>query len=150
MWQANVSSAYNEVYSIIAGRPFMTWSSFTVAQYLAATLGLMSVLVMLFAVMAGIIGLCSRNTYVSFIVYGAVMLGTIFAASVFGNIGFFEGYYIMQFAPAWLCYTQSLWFTDMGEFSVIAHHESVAMIVNVVILTGLTWLAMWRFNRRDI
>jgi hypothetical protein len=150
-WQSNVSSAFNTIFDMITGqRPFITWQSFTVSEYLTATAALGFVLTIVFAGVAGVIGLLFRNTYTAFGVFGIMLLSMMFLCMLSAEMGFMALHYVTTFTPVIVWYMVSQWFTDMGAIAILPWHETWAMAFNLIALAIFTLLAMRYFRRRDL
>jgi hypothetical protein len=151
LWQSNVSSAFNYIPDIVTWkRPFITWQSFSVAEYFTAFVGLGFALTLVFAALAGVIGLTFRNTYTSFAVFGLLSLFMMFACMLFGSLGLMTLHYVFTFSPVVVWYMAGQWFTDMGATSIIAWQETWAVAFNFVVLAGFSALAMKLFRKRDM
>lgn len=150
-WKANVSSANNMFFDPIVGfRPLVTWESMTVAEYFARYLLIAFVLTLILAAFGGVIGLLLRNTYTAFIVFAASFLAMLAVGFVFADIGFYTGVYVATFNPAWLWLLRPHWFADMGMNTLFPWHETRGIIINAVIIMGLTTIIMKRFKRKDM
>jgi hypothetical protein len=150
-WQSNVSSAFNYIPDIVAGeRPFITWQSFTVAEYFVAFTGLGFALTLVFAGLAGVIGLTFRNTYTSFVVFGLLTLFMMFACMLFGSLGLQTLHFAFAFSPVVIWYMAGQWFTDMGALAIVPWQETWAVAINIVVLTCFTAIAMKLFRKRDM
>jgi len=151
LWQSNVSSGLNYINDLTTGlRPFNTWQSFTVTEYFTATIILGFILTIVFAGLAGVIGLLFRNTYTAFGIFGLLVISMMFICVLTANAGFAELHLATTFTPTLLWYNCYMWFTDMGAMAVIPWHETWAVVLNLLALAVFTVLAMKYFRRRDL
>jgi hypothetical protein len=151
LWQSNVSGAFNYIFDIVTGeRPFITWQSFSVSEYFVAFTGLGFALTLVFAALAGVIGLTFRNTYTSFAVFGLLSLFMMFACMLFGSHGLQTLHYVFTFTPVVVWYMAGQWFTDMGAAAIIPWQETWAVVFNIVVLTCFTAIALKLFRKRDL
>lgn len=150
LWGANVSSQFNYVLDGITSKPFITWRSFTVAEYLVAVLCLHFGLTLVFTIIGNVLGLLTRNTYMAFmgfILMAAVMMA---AAYFFADIGFIWGYFLATFSPMTVWAVKSLWLTDMGVWGMIPYHETAVILGNLILASLVMAMAARRFKRKDM
>jgi len=150
-WRANVSSGNHYIVDFVSGtRPFITWQSFTVAEFLTATLILGFFLTMVFTGIAGVIGLLFRNTYLAASIFGLSLFTTFFLFVLFQNIGASTLFIIFIFSPVMLWFGSFQWFTDMGNMGIVPWHETWTIVFNLVLLAISTAIAGRRFSRKDM
>lgn len=150
IWGASVSSQFNYFTDMLFTRPFLTWSDFTVAGYLAAALALGGALTVTFSMLAALCGSLVRNTYLAALVVGVICFGGLFLTSALGELEFWAAYLIACFQPmlVWLCCNG--WFTEMGLSAVLPWQETIAVGIDLLVLGVGTVLALHRFNRKDV
>ena len=149
-WNANVSGMMNYIVDEAGFRPFITWVSLTVAEYLAAVLALSFSLTLVFSLIGSLAGLLARNTYIGFM--AVILLCMLMMVSVyfFRGIGFGWGAIVSLFSPVAVWYSHDRWLTDMGSFGYIPFHETVAILGNFVLFALFAFLATRRFLRKDV
>jgi len=147
VWNSSVSSGFNFVRDGFIVRPFVTWHSFTVAEYLLASIGISIALVLSFSLMAHAVGLWLKNSYVGFFVVVALN-GTLFL------LPFYLPTTMLNFAisqtPIWLIMMRDSWFTDGGSNVIVPHFETVGVIGSIVVLAIISFWSTLRFNRRNM
>ena len=149
-WGSSVSSGFNFVTDLLAGaRPFITWRSFSIGGYLAASVGLTFTLSLCFALMAYIAGLGTRNSYIGFIVVAlvnfanvAIPPGQVFGVSL--------PTFIFSHSPIWLAIQQGWWFTDGGSNYLWPHFEVITIVGSLTLLTALSFFSWRQFRRRNL
>ncbi len=152
-WGSSVSSLFNYRYDIIGGyRPFVTWHSFSVLTYLAATLGMSAGLIVCFSLMAFGLAVLIRNHYIGFFVFLAANAAVIVLPMQMPKtltISLYSGYYAML-TPVWLWLKHSLWFTD-GDVDILwPHFETLGFCVSLLALAAFCLLAGMYFRKRDL
>lgn len=153
IWGSSISSVFNYRYDMIAGiRPFVTWHSHSVFTYFLVTVCMSVGLIFVFALMAFIVGIMIRNSYISFFIF--LTINTLMVAiPVRISNGTLISYYIKYYSilsPVWLWIKHSLWFTD-GDVDILwKHFETKGLGVSTLILIAITILAVKLFKRRDI
>ena len=121
IWDASVSSQFNYFSDMLVVRPFLTWGDFTVGQYLAAALAL-----------------------------GVLCFGGMGLISVLGELGWWAAYLIACFQPVMVWLSCSAWFTELGLSAVLPWQESIAVVLNFLLLGAGTLLALRWFDRKDV
>jgi hypothetical protein len=153
IWGSNVSSVFNYRYDLIAGyRPFVTWHSFRVLTYFAATLGMSVGLILCFSLMSFSISVLIRNHYVGFLVFvvsNAAIIVLPMQISQTLTVGLYARYYSML-TPVWLWLKHSIWFTD-GDVDILwPHFETLGLCTSLLVLIALCMLAVIYFRKRDL
>ena len=147
IWGSSVSSGFNFVRDGFIARPFVTWRSFNVAEYLFASIGVSFALVLCFSLMAYAIGLWLKNSYVGFLVIVAVN-GLLFLLPFYSPIAMLN--FTITQTPIWMVMMRGLWFTDGGSNVVWPHFETVGVIGSLTVLAIIGAWATARFNRRNL
>lgn len=150
IWNASMSSQFNYIISMGLELPFVTWKRFTVAGYLAATLGLGAMVVLLFHGFGFVFGLLTGDAYKGFVVF--LMLGALnFATLVMtGDSGEWLLYQLVQWSPVTLWWFQPLWFTDMNIATVFPWQECWETVFCTGLCIGLLMLARRYLHRKDV
>ena len=146
-WGSSVSSGFNFVIDGITARPFITWHSFNVAQYLIASLVVSLGVVLCFTLMAYSVGLWVRNSYIGFLLI-VVQNGVLFLLPFYLPI-MIPGFTITQ-SPIWLVLMRTMWFTDGGSNVILPHFETIGVIGSLAVLAAIGLFSAARFRRRDL
>ena len=150
IWDASVSSQFNYFSDMLVVRPFLTWGDFTVGQYLAAALALGAVLTTAFSLLASVCGILVRNPYLAALALGVACFGGMELISVLGELGWWAAYLIACFQPVMIWLSCSAWFTELGLTAVLPWQESIAVVLNFLLLGAGTLLALRQFERKDV
>ena len=150
IWDASVSSQFNYFSDMLVVRPFLTWGDFTVGQYLAAALALGGVLTTVFSLLASVCGTLVRNPYLAALALGVLCFGGMGLISVLGELGWWAAYLIACFQPVMIWLSCSAWFTELGLSAGLPWQESIAVVLNFLLLGAGTLLALRRFERKDV
>jgi hypothetical protein len=148
IWGSSVSSGFHLIDDMLAGglRPFVTWQSYTVLTYLMAALGVSALLTLCFGLMAFVIGMWLKNSYIGFLVFLIINAGCIVFAIVVS--GFPK--YIAVLSPVWLWLKRIFWFTDGGADILWKNFETLGVGVSFIVLAVLCALSAVMFGKRDI
>jgi len=149
-WRANVQSVNNFIFDEAGQRPFITWLSLNVAQYLTAVIILGFALTMVFCLIGTVTGLLTRNTYMGFILIMLIAVATIAAIIFCANNGLGLIYLALLFSPVAAWFSSSEWLTDMGSWGAVPFHETVTISLNLLLFSIMTILAARRFKRKDV
>ena len=146
-WGSSVSSGFNFIRETLGTRPFVTWHSFTVFEYLFASIGVSLAIVLCFSLMAYAFGLWIQNSYIGFLVLVALN-GVLILFPYYSNLWMLN--FTITQSPIWLVVMRSLWFTDGGSNVVWPHFETVGIIGSLALLVLTSLWSTSRFRRRDL
>lgn len=147
---SNVSSGYNYVVDGIFVKPFITWIDFTVAGYLAASLGMSAALTAVCSLLASLAGILIRNMYaaaLAMLLFGA---GGLSAAVWLANRTLGPAYIVSCFQPVILWLDEGIWFTDSGLNTVLPWQEPIIIVLWLTLGLAGALLAYRRFAGKDI
>ncbi len=148
IWHSSVSNIFNFRQDLIAGyRPFVTWQSHTILTYLLSKIGVALGLFTCFILLAFIVELRIRNSYLSFIV--TLVLNALLVVIPLVSSNIYLSYYI-TLSPVWLWLKHTLWFTD-GDIDILwRHFEWTGSFFSILFLLLGAVTGFNRFKRRDI
>lgn len=150
IWNASMSSQFNYINSMGLKLPFITWAPFTVAEYLAATIGLGAAVVLLFHGFGFAAGLVVGDAYRGFILL-LVCAALNFAALILAGDGArWMLYQLVQWSPITLWWFQPLWFTDMNISAILPWQEFWEAVFCTGLGAALLLLAGRYFHRKDV
>ncbi len=150
IWHSSVSSQFNYLYDYIVIKPFITWVPLTVSQYLAAVFALSLLLLIVFCLLAGVVGMITQDAFRGFI-FCLVLAGLMMCLpSFFRSAGLDLLYFVSNLSPVILWYQQGQWFTDFGYSSLLPFHETIGTLLNLLLLGGAFGLMYRQFKRKDI
>ncbi|MBR1659556.1 MAG: hypothetical protein IJ705_04495, partial [Oscillospiraceae bacterium] len=150
IWGANVSGSFNYIDELVLVKPFFTWTDFTVAGYLAASLGMSASLALVCCLLACAAGLLIQNAYLAAL--APVVLGGagLLAAVRLGEHGPFPVFAAACFQPVVLWLDEVEWFTDSGTKTVIPWQEPVTAALWLLLAGAALVAAYKRFCGKDI
>jgi hypothetical protein len=148
-WGSGVSGGFNYIADLIAGnRPFATWFSFSVLEYLFATAGLSAAVIACFVLMGFIVGIWTRNSYIGFIVLVILTALLVWLPSWLPVNSY--SYFTAMLSPIWLWLKRFVWFTD-GDMDIIwRNFELLGTAGSLLILSALCVLTAKMFRKRNI
>ena len=150
IWSASVSSQFNYFSDMLFVRPFLTWGDFTVGQYLTAALVLGAALTAVFSLLAAVLGIFIRHSYLAALALMALCFGGLEMVSALGELGWWAVYLIACFQPVIVWLSCSAWFTELGLTAVLPWQETIAVGLNLLLLGGGAILVLRRFSRKDV
>lgn len=150
VWASNVSSGYNYVTDGVLVKPFITWSEFTVAGYLAASLGMSAALTAVCALLASLTGILIRNMYAAALVLLLFGTGGLSAGVWLANRALGPAYIVSCFQPVILWLDEGIWFTDAGLNTGLPWQEPIIIALWLTLGLAGMLLAYRRFAGKDI
>lgn len=150
VWASNVSSGYNYVVDGVFVKPFITWSDFTVAGYLAAGLGMSAALTSVCTLLASLTGILVRNMYAAALVLLLFGTGGLSTAVWLANQTLGPAYIVSCFQPVILWLDEGVWFTDSGLNTVLPWQEPIITALWLTLGLAGTLLAYRSFKGKDI
>ncbi|SHI23043.1 hypothetical protein SAMN02745823_03668 [Sporobacter termitidis DSM 10068] len=149
IWGSSVSSVFNYVFDYICGqKPFITWQSYTVITYIPAVIAASAGLILCFALLAFVIGVLLKNSYVGFVVFIIIDAALFLLPASLNQTSL--AFYISVLNPVSLWYKQYLWFTDGGPDILWPHFETLGIIATFCLLTIFCILSARRFRKKDL
>lgn len=150
IWGSSVSSGFNFISDMIGVKPFITWIPFTVNGYLAVMLGLGLGLTLVFAMMGAFIGFAVRNSYVGTMLFFLLAMAMMTVPYIFSKAGIWSWYFLLQLTPVRIWFVIPEWLTDLGSVSVMPYHETVGIILNLLVWGSLVFGAYQYVKRKDV
>jgi hypothetical protein len=147
VWGANVSSGFNFTIGEF-GKPFITWRSFTVVEYLGAAAGAAFLLAVCFCLLGYAVGVSTRSDYKAVITAVAVVAAMGFAEPLFPVGSVVKS--ALNLSPVGLWRNCGAWFTDGGPSVLWANFESVGLAASLAALSLAALLISKAFKRREI
>lgn len=148
IWNSSISSLFNFLNDACGPRPFTTYGSFTIWQYLLAVVGVSVLMVIVFTMMAFIIGMIQRNAYAAFGTLLIVNASTVLLIMTLSLNNVLR--YILCLSPIALWIQQGRWFTDGLENILCTHFETVGTLGSLAVLSALCLVMLKTFKRRNI
>lgn len=147
VWGDNVSSAFNfAAYSYAI--PFITWHSFTIAEYFWAVIGALFSLTICFCLMGYSIGIFAKTSYGAFI--GSILVVVLpFIVKPLFSIGSIT-LSALNLTPTNLCLNSAEWFTDGNAGILWANFESVGLAISIAVLAFASFTAAKIFRKREL
>lgn len=146
----HVASSFNYVQVGVARFPFMVWKSFRLGGYLGASLALGLALVAVFVLGAAVCGLLLRNTYLAFLLWFTLSVGSLALPVLCADAKLWGGYFLGLCLPVPVWLGQQEWFTVQGINAFLPWQETVCTAANLAASAVLVWLAARRFRRKDL
>ena len=145
VWNDNVSSSFN--YWV---KPFITWRSFTVAEYLWAVIGAAAGLVVVFSLFGFALGTFFRNVYASCGTAIALCVAQVLAFMLFPIGSTIRGLLNLTPIMLWMNAGRSKWFTEGGVEIIWAYFETIGLTACFILLAAASVIAVQSYKRRDL
>ena len=149
VWNTNVSTTLNFIQCSFSlyGRPFTTWTYFSVAAYFLAHFGLGFGMIICSMLMIIILWVLFMDGYITFFVMLLInvtfyMLPEVLPLSV-------QARFLLMHTPVWLYINSGLWFT-YGGIVLWRYFELLGMGVSLMILILLCVFSIKQFGKSDI
>lgn len=150
IWEANMSSQFNYVTAFGMKLPFLTWTSFSIAGYLAATLALGLAVVLLFHGLGFAAGLIANSAYRGFLLLLIPAALNFEVMMLAGDSSLWLLYQLIQWSPVALWWFQPLWFTDLGVGAVLPWQECAEAVFCLAAGAGLFWASYRHYLKKDV
>lgn len=150
LWGASVSSQFNYLVDLMVQRPFLPWTDFTLAGYLAAFLALGGALVGACALLGGLCGCLVRGTYRAALGLILLCLLPLAGEAACAQGGLWAGYYALSLHPVGIWLNCNGWFTEGGLGALIPWQETASLLVAFLLLAAALTLALRHFRRKDL
>ncbi len=152
IWDTNVSSSFHYVTDVNLPftKPFLTWISFTVKEYFAASLLLEMALFVIWWLISSCIGILSSQSAKGFLITASSLIAPYFLSVLFGKLQLGWLYCLNTFSISMLTINQHLWFTEMGINELLPWQEILSCVIHLLISIFLLIAATKAFMRKDL
>ena len=152
IWDANVASCFHKVSddNLPFQKPFLTWGSFTVKEYFAASLFLEMVLLAVWQLISSCVSILIHHSAKGFFVHAAILISPYFLSVFFVNLKLWWPFYLNTFSISMLTLHQHLWFTDLGVYELIPWQEVWSAAIHLLVFVILIFVAVKRFQRKEL
>ena len=150
IWDANMSSQFNYITAFGMKLPFLTWTSFTIAGYLSATLMLGLAVVLIFHSLGFAAGLTANSAYRGFLLFLVPAALNFEVMMLAGDNSLWLLYQLIQWSPVALWWFQPLWFTELGAGAVLPWQECAEAVFCLAAGAGLLWASYGHYLKRDV
>lgn len=147
VWQDSVSSAYNSAV-FEPGKPFITWQSLTVVQYLFQTIGLTFLLALFFSLLGYFVSVAISKSLPAFMTLISFLVLSYLLKPLFPVGSHLRGIFAMS--PFWLWKNSGEWFTDGTSDILWPYFETLGVISFTLVFIGLAIMGTKRYQRREI
>ena len=149
-WGASISSQFHHMSLAGTELPFITWKPFTVGEYLLAVVGMGSVVVMLFYVLAFCLGLWIKSAWGGFVLL-ILLVAVNFQVIMMAGDSLQWGLYLCaQWTPAGLWWSQNQWFTDMLISGAVPWQECATAALWAALCLILLAVSFHHMKKEDI
>ena len=145
-WDISMSAALLTEPRGILMYPFITFHKMTIAQYLAATIFVGVLLVVLLGVIAGILQLFINNSYFSFVGIALLLFSGLYIWG-YSTVSWFD--IVLSWNPTVLWYTMGNYFMEGNLASNFEGAEVISLMVQFITCFIVGRLMYCKFLRRD-
>lgn len=114
--------------------PFIPWQPMTLLNYMILSIGLGGLLIILCHGYNFLVGTWTDHLFRGFIVFVVLYVAFLGLEYIINQIGWWDIHALLMWHPISLWNKQSHWFTEMGPYTTIPWQESIAMVINLVLL----------------
>lgn len=150
IWDANMSSQFNYITAFGMRLPFLTWTSFSVAGYLWATLALGLAVVIIFHGLGFAAGLIANSAYRGFLLLLVPAALNFEIMMLAGDNSLWLLYQLIQWSPVTLWWFQPLWFTELGTVTALPWQECMEAVFCMAAGAGILWASYRHYLKRDV
>ena len=152
IWETNIASCFHYVTddNLPFQKPFLTWASFTVKEYFAASLLLEMVLLAVWQLISSCVGILSNHSAKSFLIADAILISPYFLSVFFSKLHWWWPFYLNTFSVSMLTLHQHLWFTDLGAYELIPWQEVWSAVIHLVVCIFLFFATTKIFKRKEL
>lgn len=153
MWDANIASSYNyviEASEAIYMKPFITWTSMTLKEYLIFSLLLMGAIIACWWLISNIVALFITNDLFGGLLVAAFLCLPYFGLIIFPDLHLTLPFYLSTLSLSTVIYYSQMWFTDLGHYTLFAYQEIGIVIVHLLIATGIIGFGIKHFGRKEL
>lgn len=115
--------------------PFIPWQPMTLLDYTIRSIVLGSLLILLCHGFNFLLGLWTDHLFRGFIVFVVIYTFLLGLEQISNQLGWWNVYSLLMWHPISLWNIQGYWFTEMGPYATIPWQESIAVGVNIVLLS---------------
>lgn len=153
LWNGNVASSFhtiNDADDPIYNKPFITWDSFTLREYLICALLLAAALMVGWWLLSNAAAILWRNGLVSGGFLGAAVLLLFFLLRLLPQFDLPWLYWLNSLTISTVVYCNQWWFTDLSFYSLFAYQEVWSAILHLLIGLALVTFGIFRFKKGEL
>lgn len=130
--------------------PFLTWQTLTFLEYFLWIFLLSTIFILIFTLLAWVVGMLFQNLYYGFIAYGVGVTLQLLAYTLAYYNQFVLVRYVMEFSPLILFEKMGLWLSYMGFHGIIPYQETWSISMLFLLILPIITTIYNIFTRKDI
>lgn len=154
LWNSNMSSSFHTVLADsnepISGKPFITWTSFTLKEYLSHSLVLMAGILSAWWLISNIVTLIVSKVIISGSVLVSMIVLPFFGLLLLPGLHCARMFYLSTLTISTVIYCNQWWFTDLGSYSLFAYQEVWTILFHLVFGSIGIMLGIRYFKRKEL
>lgn len=154
LWNSNMSSSFHTVLADsnepLNGKPFITWTSFTLKEYLLLSLVLMIGVLSAWWLISNIVALIVSKVVVSGSVLVSMIVLPFFGLLLLPGLHFARMFYLTTLTISTVVYCNQWWFTDLGSYSLFAYQEVWTILFHLIFGSIGICLGIRYFKRKEL
>ncbi|UTR13650.1 hypothetical protein MM221_13605 [Salipaludibacillus sp. LMS25] len=137
LWKTSVSTQFhlNVYFPQLLEIPFIPWEPMTLLNYTILSIVLGGLLIILCHGFNFLVGLWTDHLFRGFIVFIVIYVVLLGLEQIINQLGWWNMHSLLMWHPISLWKIQGYWFTEMGPYATIPWQESIAMVVNIFLLS---------------
>ncbi len=136
LWQSSISTQFhvNVYFPQLLEIPFIPWQPMTLLHYTILSIVLGGLLIILCHGFNFLIGLWTDHLFRGFVVFVVIYVSLLGLEQIVNQLGWWNMHALLMWHPISLWKIQGYWFTEMGPYATIPWQESIAVVVNLLLL----------------
>ncbi|MFK3937981.1 hypothetical protein ACI2JA_10810 [Alkalihalobacillus sp. NPDC078783] len=130
--------------------PFIPWQPMTLLNYILLSIALGGILVFICHGFNFLIGLWANHLFRGFVLFVVFYVSLLGLEQIINHLNWWDMRSLLMWHPISLWNLQAYWFTEMGPFSTIPWHESIAMAVNIILLVIAGILTARYYSTKEV
>lgn len=136
LWQTSMSTQFhvNVYFPQLLEIPFIPWLPMTLLNYTILSIVLGGLLIVICHGFNFLVGLWTNHLFRGFIVFVFIYVVLQGLVQIVEQMGWWKLHALLMWHPVSLWNIQGYWFTEMGPYATIPWQESIAIVVNLILL----------------
>lgn len=153
IWNMDISSSFNYVNDIndpIYMKPFITWASLTVKEFFVYSLLLIGAFLIAWWLISNILALFISNDLLGGLLIAAILFLPYFGVMMFPGLQLTIPFYLSTLTLSTVIYYSHMWFTDLGNYSLVAYQEVSIVLIHLLIAMLVIGFVIRYFQRKEL
>lgn len=153
LWDMNMASSFNYIIDSgdpIWGKPFITWTNFTLKKYFACSMALLIGVLLAWWLLTNLVTIIAHDAYCAGIALAAMLCLPFFGLILFPEFRLSRLFYLDTLTLTAVIYCNQWWFTDLGNYSLFAYQEVWTVVLHILIMAVALGVGLRYFKRKEL